>query len=512
VSAAPVAAETVPVASVVVPDDFPPTEIRPGVQRLELSRRSRQVMRLHLVRALLRTTVLACGDLFVLMLVSVGASSLLAPASLRPFWVEVLSLAVPRSVLHWPQIAVAVLLGLFILDAYGPGDRRRDATRIMAGTALGVGLPYWSSLWSSFSFLALPGYAVTATVIGIALTGERYFINWFVKRFWPEGAAAARALVVGRADDVHRVIEHPALADRRMFTICGNFDVTRLKSSGSAAGVQALCKAIRRRKADTLVMGGSMDDDAFGVVVDAAAAAGCQVLALTRAFSVGGVEPKVVWLHRLPLVQLLRPSFHWRQLFLKRTLDIVGALAALAILWPVLATVALVVRFSSRGPILFRQRRVGLGGRLFDIVKFRSMVVNAEAQRAAMQQQSIYLDARLFKVRNDPRVTRVGAFLRKTSLDELPQLWNVLKGEMSFVGPRPPLPSEVDQYEEHHYARFDVKPGITGPWQASGRNEITDFEQIIELETAYIREWSIWKDVEILLRTIPVVLSARGAH
>jgi lipopolysaccharide/colanic/teichoic acid biosynthesis glycosyltransferase len=115
-------------------------------------------------------------------------------------------------------------------------------------------------------------------------------------------------------------------------------------------------------------------------------------------------------------------------------------------------------------------------------------------------------------VKDDPRVTRLGTFLRRSSLDELPQLWNALIGNMSLVGPRPPLPSEVDLYEEHHYTRFDVKPGITGPWQVNGRNTITDFEEVIRLETDYIREWTIWKDLGILLRTVPAVFRMEGAH
>jgi lipopolysaccharide/colanic/teichoic acid biosynthesis glycosyltransferase len=175
-------------------------------------------------------------------------------------------------------------------------------------------------------------------------------------------------------------------------------------------------------------------------------------------------------------------------------------------------TIAATVRVSSSGPILFRQRRVGLGGKPFKIIKFRSMVHDAESLRENLVPRSLYNDARLFKMKDDPRVTQLGAFLRRTSLDELPQLWNVFRGEMSLVGPRPPLPSEVDLYEDHHYTRFDVKPGITGPWQVSGRNSITDFEEVIRLETGYIRGWTIWKDLGILLKTVPVVLFMRGAH
>jgi lipopolysaccharide/colanic/teichoic acid biosynthesis glycosyltransferase len=140
------------------------------------------------------------------------------------------------------------------------------------------------------------------------------------------------------------------------------------------------------------------------------------------------------------------------------------------------------------------------------------MVANAEAQRGALQGASLYADARLFKVPADPRITRLGVMLRRTSLDELPQFWNVLRGDMSLVGPRPPLPSEVELYHASDFARFDVKPGITGPWQVSGRNEICDFDEVVRLETAYIRRWNIWLDISLLLRTVPAVLSGRGAH
>ena len=149
---------------------------------------------------------------------------------------------------------------------------------------------------------------------------------------------------------------------------------------------------------------------------------------------------------------------------------------------------------------------------MFKIFKFRTMVAGADERRDELLTQSIYPDRRLFKILRDPRLTRIGGWLRKTSLDELPQLFNVLKGEMSLVGPRPPIPSEVELYEAHHYARFDVKPGITGPWQVNGRNKVTDFEKIIALETQYIRDWSILSDIRMMLRTAWVVLTMNGAH
>jgi exopolysaccharide biosynthesis polyprenyl glycosylphosphotransferase len=305
---------------------------------------------------------------------------------------------------------------------------------------------------------------------------------------------------------------HPALADTREFSVRGVLNPDDLRGQAGESGVSKLGHTIKRQRADTLVLTSPLSDDEFATILDAARAAGCQVFALTRSFALAGVEPQVIYRRGAPLVALIRPGLRARQLLLKRALDVAGAGLGLVVLAPVFAALALAVKLSSRGPVFFRQQRVGRGGTIFRITKFRSMVEDAEQRRDALAEQSIYADPRLFKVTEDPRVTRVGAFLRRTSLDELPQLLNVLRGEMSLVGPRPPLPSEVDLYEEHHYTRFDMKPGMTGPWQVSGRNAITDFEEVIRLETAYMREWAIWKDLAILLKTIPVVFTMRGAH
>jgi len=199
------------------------------------------------------------------------------------------------------------------------------------------------------------------------------------------------------------------------------------------------------------------------------------------------------------------------QRLFKRTFDLGSALIGLAINGLPMIAIAIWIKLDSPGPVFFRQERVGRGGRLFRIFKFRTMALGAEDRQEELLEQSIYPDRRLFKIVGDPRITRLGSWLRRTSLDELPQLFNVLRGEMSLVGPRPPVPSEVDLYEAHHYARFDVKPGITGPWQVAGRNEVTDFERIVALETAYIRNWSLLADLFLLIRTLPAVLNGRGA-
>jgi len=143
--------------------------------------------------------------------------------------------------------------------------------------------------------------------------------------------------------------------------------------------------------------------------------------------------------------------------------------------------------------------------------KFRSMIATAEEQQAELRSRNLYGDEPLFKVAHDPRITALGNFLRRTSLDELPQFWNVLRGDMSLVGPRPPLPDEVVRYREHHFVRLDVRPGLTGPWQVSGRNRIMHFEDVVQLESRYIAEWSFARDAMILVRTLPAVIRMDGA-
>ncbi|MBP9145553.1 MAG: sugar transferase [Thermoanaerobaculia bacterium] len=196
-------------------------------------------------------------------------------------------------------------------------------------------------------------------------------------------------------------------------------------------------------------------------------------------------------------------------LLLKRTLDIVLGAALLVLALPILGLLALLIRFTSRGAVLFRQVRCGRNGRLFTLYKFRTMIADAEERRREIEHLN-EMDGPVFKARNDPRVTRFGRLLRKFSLDELPQLWNVLKGDMSLVGPRPPIPEEVAQYERWQRRRLAMKPGLTCLWQISGRNEL-DFDQWMKLDLAYIDNWSPWLDLKILVRTVPVVLSGRGA-
>ncbi|OII09169.1 sugar transferase [Curtobacterium sp. MCBA15_008] len=210
----------------------------------------------------------------------------------------------------------------------------------------------------------------------------------------------------------------------------------------------------------------------------------------------------------LPLMHVETPDY--RRRIGKRALDVLGAGLGLLLLAPVFAVIALVIRADDHGPVFFRQTRVGRGGQEFSILKFRTMCTDAEARVAALDQANEG-SGPLFKMKDDPRVTRVGSFLRRTSLDELPQLWNVLTGSMSLVGPRPALPREVALYEDFADRRLLVTPGITGLWQVSGRSDL-DWVDGVRLDLHYVENWSFAHDVVILARTIPSVLRSRGAY
>lgn len=212
----------------------------------------------------------------------------------------------------------------------------------------------------------------------------------------------------------------------------------------------------------------------------------------------------------LPLIHVSTPNLGSGQRLLKRLFDLVGAALLLAVLSPILLLVAAAVRLDSPGPILFRQDRVGARGQHFRMYKFRSMVVDAEARLESLKDQSEG-NGVLFKLKADPRITRAGNFLRRYSLDELPQLFNVLNGTMSLVGPRPPLPEEVEQYQSHVHRRLMVRPGLTGLWQVSGRS-LLSWDDTVRLDLYYVENWSVAGDIAILLKTFRAVLARQGAY
>ncbi len=214
-----------------------------------------------------------------------------------------------------------------------------------------------------------------------------------------------------------------------------------------------------------------------------------------------------------PLLELRIPRLHALQTVAKRALDVLGSTAGLVLLSPLLAAVAVAVRLDSAGPIFFRQRRLGVGGRPFSMYKFRTM--RQDAERLLREDPALFelYESNDYKLPEDrdPRITRLGRFLRAWSLDELPQLFNVLRGDMSLVGPRPIVPQEIDYYGDHAGLFLGVRPGITGQWQVNGRSEI-GYPERAHIDIQYIKNWSLGRDMDILVKTIPVVLRRHGAH
>ena len=214
---------------------------------------------------------------------------------------------------------------------------------------------------------------------------------------------------------------------------------------------------------------------------------------------------------KIPMVNYNPPQPKMRYMIIKRLTDIAGGAVGCVITLILYCILGIAIKLDSPGPILFSQERVGKNGRIFKIYKFRSMYIDAEERKKALMKDN-EMDGLMFKMKDDPRITKVGKFIRKTSLDEFPQFFNVLKGEMSLVGTRPPTVSEFKEYSDHHKRRLAMKPGITGMWQVSGRSEIKSFEDVVKLDCKYIDNWSIWLDISILIKTVGVVLTGRGSE
>jgi exopolysaccharide biosynthesis polyprenyl glycosylphosphotransferase len=462
-----------------------------GSTRLAVTSRAPELRRLHLARDAARVAVLFGSD----------------TAALALLWLTLRGTAgVPGGVAISHYIP-AVLLGLMLFGCYDSGDKRRQLDSLVKAAGLGAIIPLWAiNLGSPAVWLTAAGILWLSTAL--VLLFERRIVDLLVRVTRPGDKQVMRAAVVGPTESAARMIDHPAFADAQWCRLDAFLDPRRVPGDVPAA----LARLIRDRQIDTVILTGNLSNPVFEQVLDVAGASGCRVFSLPRVPPSTTCLPEVAWRNGFPVVELTRPSVMGTQLLVKRATDLLLSSLALLAVSPIMIVLAILVKRSSPGPVFFRQVRIGLGGRRFTIFKFRTMVQGADQQREQLQAQSLYSDGRLFKIVNDPRVTPLGAFLRRTSLDELPQLLNVLRGDMSLVGPRPPLPSEVELYQAHHYTRFDVKPGITGPWQVSGRNSIHDFDTVIRLESAYIRRWSLWLDLELLCRTVPVVLSGRGAH
>ena len=227
-------------------------------------------------------------------------------------------------------------------------------------------------------------------------------------------------------------------------------------------------------------------------------------------FGLNFIKSDISYLNDTAIIHFQQTPGDPFSLVIKRLFDIIFSIILMVLFFIPSVIIAAVIKLTSKGPIFFKQKRIGWHGRVFTMYKLRSMVVDAEKLKKDLKDQN-QLSGPIFKLSNDPRITKVGKIIRKFSLDEVPQLYNILLGDMSLVGPRPPVPSEVKLYESYERRRLSLRPGLTGLWQTSGRNSISDFKKVLELDLKYIDNWSLWLDTKILLKTIPVVILGKGA-
>lgn len=492
-----------------------PYRVSAPVQLKGLQRRARGNLRRHSSRALARVGALLLVDMVaygtmrqMLHLIRLVES---AGTAVGNFVREALF---PGYLGGW-RFALAMLIALVATGNFGRGDKRRDPTRIFLGCALAVALPLWARLWTA-PLLALGQYLFTVVLLAVVLVAARLCFDALLTRITPyveRSGRVGRAVLVGPASDCAEILGRPALQPAGGLLVVGYLDTTGEGSAGSLGGVAQLDRILQQQKVDTVVMCGPTSRSLFTHVVKTAIAAECQVLSVADTLESSGVQPQIVWRRGYPFVELRAPVLRAQQLMLKRLLDVLVASFALVIAMPVMALVALAVKLDSPGPAVFGQHRLGRYGRLFRCFKFRSMYIDAEERLKkdpALYREYVRNDFKL-PPDADTRITRVGRFLRKTSLDELPQLFNVLEGSMSLVGPRPIVPQEICHYDNEEPLFLSLKPGLTGEWQVSGRSALA-YPHRATLEVEYVMNWSLVRDIAILLRTVPAVLFQRGAH
>ncbi|MGE3062572.1 MAG: sugar transferase [bacterium] len=291
------------------------------------------------------------------------------------------------------------------------------------------------------------------------------------------------------------------------------FNVTPPISSADAT-IDVLKKAVDKRDINTMfLIEEGLSKDFIMNVIAFAKNNSIQIFLLSNMFDLAISKVDMTTFEGIPVIDLSLPSTYSLHAFSKRLFDIAGSLMLILLLSPMFMLIALMIKFDSKGPVFFRQERIGKNGKKFRMLKFRSMFVNNDDSKhkeyvTKLIKEGSRDSSGVFKIVDDPRITRVGRFIRKWSLDEFPQLENVFLGDMSLVGPRPPLQYEVENYDEWHKRRLSVRPGMTGMWQVSGRNKV-GFEDMVLLDIYYVENWTIWLDLQILLKTIPVVLFKR---
>jgi len=426
-----------------------------------------------------------------------------------------------RSYAPWGLVLTGILLMAFYLDGLYTLRRRAswlDGVYAVAAATF-VGVAFLTVLLygvrpEAESRLVLPYAAVLITLLASLLRWAEAVRH---RRRVRRGQGVVRTLLVG-AGEVGRAVMRNIVAQPELgYHLVGFLDDNPSKRARAIGRFQPLggtidlARTLRAQPVDQVIITLPWRSrDRIIRLVSMCEAAGVNVRIVPDLFQMSLNRVDMDSLAGIPLIAVREPVLRGWTSRTKRAIDLVFSAVLLAVFAPLMAAIAAAIKLDSPGPVLFRQERVGRDGRLFTCFKFRSMVDGADDARQELSHRN-EATGPIFKIRNDPRTTRVGRGMRRLSIDELPQFWNVLAGDMSLVGPRPPMPCEVENYAEWHRRRLDVAPGLTGLWQVSGRSDLT-FDEMVMLDLYYAENWSIGLDLKILLRTVPTVLWGRGAY
>lgn len=419
-------------------------------------------------------------------------------------------------------VVVVWLLALHLARTYEDPPRRRKAAMAQRLVrAVGMATPLLIFLlfalqiedWATTSRSVVAMFALTSLV---TLYLGRTAL-WELRARWLADRADHRLLVVGSADEAAPFIEslnrHAEWGLRVVGVVAPkNEEVTSILGVKRLGNLDELPRILERNAIDQVYMTGrAWSFDTLRSVADACEELGVRFSMDANFLGLGISSAELNTFEGWSVLTFSSTPTPSAALLVKRWMDLVLCSFALVVLSPMLLLVAALIKLGDGGPVLFTQERCGLNGRRFPMFKFRSMVVDAEKRLAELNAKN-EMGGPVFKMARDPRITRVGAFIRKYSIDELPQLLNILRGEMSIVGPRPPIPAEVEKYARWQMRRLSMKPGLTCIWQVSGRNQITDFDTWMKLDLQYIDNWSLFLDIKLIAKTFPVVLMGTGAR
>jgi exopolysaccharide biosynthesis polyprenyl glycosylphosphotransferase len=466
-------------------------------------------MRRHAARKAIRFTVLVSVDVVAALLAFTACRALgagLLEAVTDP------GATLPQRFPSLSFVSISVVLSLLVSGAYTRGSQAQGSVRLLRGASLAGALGAIATIHSSAAAPLAIIFVLWTTFLWIALGCGRFVSERILISVLARARLAAPAILVGARETDTVPGEEETPYSERYYQVDAVFDAKWFETGEPRVAVDRLGAIIHEQQIEAVIVPRQLPEQQMELLLDVCCTAGCEFLYSARAIEVAGVRPSIVWRGREPFFEFATPELEAQQLMVKRCLDAIGATLGLIVASPIFLIVALAVRIDSPGPVFFSQDRAGLGGRRFRMYKFRTMGVGAETEKRNLVALNHTGDSRLFKIPNDPRITRVGRFLRRWSLDELPQIWNVFRGEMSLVGPRPFFESDLEDYEAHHFRRLGAKPGITGLWQVSGRSHVVDFEEVVRLDREYIEQWSIWLDISIMLRTIPAVFGRDGAY